>query len=175
MGAWSLAGVKLQGSHSHFWSWEKTMLLDKISRAYNLNQCDPDFFTYDAFWNPLGANANVTVNVPVQADSDFVLRALALESYSAVGVLVVAPDYLITIFDSGSGRALMNQPVHVGNITGSAQLPFILPEAKLIAAASIIQVTLLNNTAVAAVVHVDLIGFKLFYKPGFSRDALGSL
>jgi hypothetical protein len=151
------------------------MLLDKISRAYNLGQVDPDFFTYDALWNTLGGAATVTVNIPVQADSDFVLRALALEAYSGVGVLVVAPDYMITIFDSGSGRSLMNQPVHVGNITGTAQLPFILPEAKLIAAASVLQVTLINNTAVAAVVHVDLIGFKLFYKPGYARDSLGSL
>jgi hypothetical protein len=150
------------------------MLLDKISRCYNLGQCEPDFFTYDAFFNPLGGAGNITVNVAIQADSDFVLRGLTLVAYSAVGVLVANPDYLISIFDSGSGRQLMNQPVHIGNLTGTAQLPFILPEPRLIAAASVIQINLINNTAIAAVVHVSMIGFKLFYKAGFSRDSLGS-
>lgn len=154
------------------------MILDKISQLYNLGgKCDLDFFVYVAHF-PIGTfvgNATIIVNVPIQADSDFLLRALSLVSYTAPATPLASPDYMIQIFDTGSGRALSSATVHVGNMCGTAQLPFILPEPRLFSAGGVVQVTLVNNTAVASLVDVGLIGFKVFYKAGYNRSSLGTM
>jgi hypothetical protein len=151
------------------------MILDDIGRAQRLKKVEADHFIYTATWNTLGANAVTPVNVPIQNDSDFIIRWLALCAYTAAGTALANPDYLVTIFDTGSGRQFQDQMVHVSNTFGTAQWPFVLPEPKLVKGGSVIQVTLTNNTAVAARVDVALIGFKLFYLAGFTREALGTI
>lgn len=152
------------------------MILDDISRVTRMKKAHADHFIYGASFNPLpAAPAILQVNVPISNESDFILCELCLSSFSAVGVPVVAPDYLCTIIDTGSSRNLQDIPVHVANMFGTALLPFKLPEPKLFAANSIIQITLTNLTALASRVEVSLIGFKLFYFQGFNRGMLSSL
>jgi hypothetical protein len=134
-----------------------------------------DLYFYSAIFNTLGGAATATVNVPVTNDSDFVLDAINLVAYTAAGVFLVEPDYQIGLTDSGSGRNLQDAPVHVANITGSGMETFRLPEPKLFKGSATIQVTLVNNTAVAAKVDVALIGRKIFYLGNFSRDQLVSM
>jgi hypothetical protein len=74
--------------------------------------------------------------------------------------------------DTGSGRDLQDNAIHVQNITGNGQLPYCLPEPKLFKGASNIGITLINNTAVAAKVDVAFIGRKIFYLAQFNRDNL---
>jgi len=131
-----------------------------------------DYFVYSTVFNVLGAGGVITQQVPITADSDFVLDALNLVAYSAVGILVVNPDYQLSLVDTGSGRNLQDAPIHVNNITGTGQFPYILPECKIFAGSSNISITLQNNTAVAAKVDIALIGRKCFYRQGFSRSDL---
>lgn len=144
----------------------------QLDAAQVARRIELDLFFYNAIFNPLGAGATANVGVPITNDSDFILDALNLVSYSAVGILVPNPDYQIAIADTGSGRNLQDQPVHVANITGTGQLSFILPEPKLFKGSATILVTLVNNTAVAAKVDVTLIGRKIFYLGNFTRDLL---
>lgn len=147
-------------------------LRDQLLAASRARQIELDYFVYTASWVNLLAAITATVNVPLTADSDFVWDAFNLCAYSAVGVLVVNPDYLLQVFDTGSGRNLQDNPVHVNNVSGNGQLPYILPEPKLFKGNATIQVTLQNLTAVAARVDVALIGRKVFYVAGFSRETI---
>lgn len=153
------------------------MLLDDLSRAVRAKQIELDPFTYTAIY-PIGVfigAANIPVNIPIQADSDFVITKSVLVSYTAAGTFLVNPDYTIAFFDSGSGRQLQDNPVHVHNIMGSAERPYIWPEPKLIKGSSTFVVTLLNRTGVAAAVDCAFLGFKIFYLKNFSRESLGVL
>lgn len=151
------------------------MILDDITIASRAKRVEASFFTYGVLFNPLPAGGVLAVPTGIEADSDFILTKLALTAYSAAAVPVVNPDYLSVIQDSGSGRLFQNQPIHVATLYGTAQLPFILPEPQLIKASSVVTITLTNNDpAVAAVVNISLIGFKLFYSQGFTRDLLRS-
>jgi hypothetical protein len=153
------------------------MLLDDLTRASRAGKVLLDPFTYQAtFVLPGGAlGLQTPVNIPITADSDFTIGKTMLASYTAAGVFLANPDYLCTIFDTGSGRQFQDFPVHVHNIFGTAERPYIWPEPKLIMAASQLQITLINNTLVAATVYVALGGFKVFYRNQFSREMLGTI
>jgi hypothetical protein len=140
--------------------------------AQGSRRIELDMYTYSTVFNTLGAAATVTQQIAITADSDFVLDALCLVSYSAAGVLIPNPDYTVALVDTGSGRALQDQNIHVNNITGTGQLPYWLPEPKLFKGSASIGVTLTNNTPVAAVVSIAFIGRKVFYLQGFNRDLL---
>lgn len=139
------------------------MILDDLSRAITRDEVHADFFVYEASFNPLpAAPAVLQIPINIQNDSSFLLCELNLSAFSAVGVPVVAPDYLCTITDTSSGRALQDFPTHVANIFGTGLLPFKLPEPKLFPANTVIQVALANQTPLAARVEVSLIGMKIF-------------
>lgn len=135
-----------------------------------------DHFSYRAQYDTLASTETETQNVPINADSDFVIQEINLVSYSSAGTIVANPDYRITIVDGGSGRQLMDAAQHVANITGSSRnsgsRPYRLPMPKLIRAMSVVSITLQNLTTTAALVDVSLIGFKVFYQGGYSRLSL---
>lgn len=148
------------------------MLLDDLLQAARAGKVELDPFTYSAQF-PIATfvgGATIPVNISINADSDFVLRYSNLASFSAAGTPVVTPDYTITLFDTGSGRNLQDQALHVSTVTGSGILPYIWPEPKLIKANSTLVVTLTNLTAVAALTYVSLIGFKVFYLSSYNRS-----
>ncbi len=147
------------------------MLMDEIVNASRAKELELDPFFYSAVF-PLalfGVGAVLPINVPINADSDFIMRYLDMAAYSAPGVPLLNPDFDIVIFDSSSGRNLMDQPIHVQTILGTGQLPFILPEPKLIKGGGTLIITLTNNDAVAALVHITLCGFKAFRVSGYNR------
>lgn len=151
------------------------MIKEKLFQAAQRGDVVLDYFVYNAVF-PIAtfiANANVTVNIPINADSDFLIDRTMLSSYSAAGVLVVDPDYTTTWFDTGSGRQLQDQATHVRNVFGTAQRPYILPEPKLLKGASVLQVSLINATAVAALASCSFSGYKVFYFGSYSRADLG--
>lgn len=143
--------------------------------AYRAKRIELDYFVCTG--GPPGAllgviGAQLVTNVQFNADSDFLWEAFNLQSYSAVGVPVPLPDYLIGFADTGSGRNLQDAPVHVVSVMGNGQLPYYLPECRLFRATTICTVTITNNTAVAAVVSFAMIGRKVFYNKGYDRDAV---
>lgn len=151
------------------------ILQELIQEGVKQQKITLDPFIYTAEWNTLGASATTAVNVSVNADSDFVFDRISLGSYTAAGTRLATPDYTLQIYDTGSGRNLQDASVHVLNITSFAQggYPYPMGVSKLVKAASVLTLTLVNRTATASRVDVALIGFKIFYWGGFHRGMLG--
>lgn len=148
------------------------MLLDDLLAQSRGGRISMEPFTYSAVF-PIAlfvAGATVPININIQNDSDFIWRYTTLSAYTAANVPQVAPDYTVSFFDTGSGRNMQDQAIHVSCCTGTALLPYILPEPKRIAAASVLTVTLTNVVGgVAALVTVVLGGFKVFAVQTFNR------
>lgn len=123
-----------------------------------------DFFTYSAEFLPLGSLATTTVNVPIQADSDFQLAELTgdVRDLVASETVIATPAILVTLQDQGTGRVLMDRAQLWTNIVGTAQRPFILPMPKEIRANSVMAVTVQNLIAAVKQIRVSFIGYKIF-------------
>lgn len=123
-----------------------------------------DFFTYRAEFLPLGALATTTVNVPIQADSDFQLTEITgdMRTATTAEAVVAAPDALVTLQDQGTGRLLMDGGIIWPNLVGTAQRPFILPMPKEIRANSVIAVTLSDLSNTQRFIRLAFVGYKIF-------------
>lgn len=148
------------------------------SRAMLNGQIYCTDFTYSATWltgtgTALGANATVESDVQINADADFMVQELNLNSWSAAGTPITSPDYTLLIVMAGSGRQIMNQAQEVVNYTGGyvtaagVQGPLFLGMPLLFTANTTIACTLTNRTGTAAN-RVDLMfrGFKIYYTGG---------
>lgn len=147
------------------------MLMQNLWEQSKAGIIELDPFDYSAFF-PIAtftAGATLPINVNINADSDFVIRYGMIAAYAAGPAFVVNPFYTVTLFDTGSGRALMDQAIHAGSIFGDGRLPFIWPEPKLIKASSVVVVTLTNGDAAAANVFVTFGGFKVFHLSSYQR------
>ena len=147
------------------------MLLDDLLAQSRAKRITLEPFSYSAIF-PLAAflgGVTLPININIQNDSDFIWRYTTLSAYTAANVPQVAPDYFISFFDTGSGRNLQDQAIHVSCCTGTAQLPYILPEPKKISAGSVLVVTLQNTGGVAALATVVLAGFKAVPEPSYIR------
>lgn len=141
-------------------------LLDDLYARQRAREIDFDPFVYSALFNPLGANATTPVNTSVQSDSAFVIRYVNLTAFDLQNNFIPVPHVTMQLFDSGSGRNLQDQPIHVGNWAGGRDgggaQPFIWPEPKLINGGSNLVTTLANLTAVQMRIDVAFVGFKVF-------------
>ncbi len=126
-----------------------------------------DFFVYSTGRVAVANGATVTTNISIQADADFEILKLTgtadIAGAAETANSRVIPNATILITDTGSGRQLMNVPVPFWALFGSAENPFILPQPKLIAARSNLQVTITSYEA-ANTNNIDLsfIGNKIF-------------
>ncbi len=99
------------------------------------------------------------------------MSALAYTANPLV-VLAVTPPLLINLFDTGSGRSLMDTAQPIQNVVGGVaalggawgNLPFIFPEPWLLRAGGQTQIQITNLSSSIAVVRLDisLVGFKVF-------------
>lgn len=123
-----------------------------------------DFFTYSAEFLPLGSLATTSVNVPIQADSDFQLTEITGDVRINITdeTVVAAPAVLLSLIDQGTGRQLMDRGQLWPNLVGTAQRPMILPMPKEIRANSVIQVTLQNLVASNRNIRISFVGYKIF-------------
>ena len=128
-----------------------------------------DFYAYSLIFTALALNTNQTKNIPIQADSDFVLQKLCF--FADDGVIVkfspntrLIPNVTVLITDTGSGRQIMDSAVPLYSLFGTAENPFILPTPKVFSARSNISVTVANVEAAAATYTLRLafIGTKVF-------------
>jgi len=122
---------------------------------------------------PFALGAVVTIPITFQADSDFLVESTVMSAYTAPGVPAVAPDFLMFLFDSGSGRALSDAPVHVGNCTGTALWPFHWKCPRLFKGGGTMAVILSDLGGVQPItgrVDVTFIGRKIFYLAEYQRS-----
>lgn len=124
-----------------------------------------DYFGYAVTALNLLAGATATPTFAVQADSDFLLTAIAGSARDPANpsVSFATPALALQIDDGGSGRNLFNQAVHWQTVVGDAQLPFVLPYPKFLKQSSTVNVTLTNlDLAQALDVRITFHGFKMF-------------
>lgn len=132
-----------------------------------------DFFTYAiglASGSTLAPAGSTTLTFNVDGESDFfwdkaTVNALVASdgtSYSAD----LKPAVYITIVDTISQRPLMNNPVPIGNLFGTGQLPFILPIRKLFFSKATVKLTLQNFSDNSTYSQLDLsfIGIKAYLR-----------
>ena len=111
----------------------------------------PEQFTYQiTFAGITGANPVGNGTIVIQADAEFAIQETtyyfidtANPTYARNAALV--PDIAVLITDTGSGRQFMNQNVPVESMFGTAQLPFVWPRPKILAASSTLQVQFVST------------------------------
>lgn len=123
-----------------------------------------DFFTYSAFFLPIGASATAVVNVPIQADSAFAIMAITGDERDLVTneTNVAFPALTVLLRDGGTGRLMMDQAQIWTNIIGTAQRPFFLPHPKIVKPNSTLVVELTNQAAAVRQARISFVGFKIF-------------
>jgi hypothetical protein len=126
-----------------------------------------DFFVYSAEFLPLTASLTLTFETAIQADSDFLcVAAVRIVTATNNTTLVAVPvPELVTIFDAGSGRNLMDRAIHIDNLMGTGQLPTYWPMPKIFRANSTISTTVQNLEATDRNVRIAYLGFKVFDYP----------
>ena len=125
-----------------------------------------DFYIYTLSLTA-ASGATATGNIPIQADSDFILEKLTyiadIANAGQTDSSRIVPLITVLITDSGSGRQLMSAAVPVPNIFGTGQIPFILPTPRLFKARANIAVSVANYDAADDYnIKLSFIGKKLF-------------
>jgi hypothetical protein len=127
------------------------MILDDIRQLTGSGKWRLRTSTYSAFF-PIAAfvaGANVTINIQINNDADFLIRFTTFGAFTAAGVFAPDPDYLLTLLDLGSGLNLQDIGVHISCCSGNGQLPYVWPEPYRLAAGSVLACTLQNNAPTA--------------------------
>jgi hypothetical protein len=126
-------------------------------------------FWYNASFLPLTAQANSIGTINIQADADFlIIKQARFVTDANTNSPVTAPLVSVVLTDTGSGRQMMDVATHMETIFGTAQFPYILPQAKRLSANSTYQIALTSLTgAVDYNIYIDFSGFKQYkFKPG---------
>jgi hypothetical protein len=126
-----------------------------------------DFYSYTQRVSLTGVVGNTASMVfQIEADSYFYLNALSYQADTALAAVTdstnVVPLVTIVIFDSGSGRQLMANPVPLNCIAGYNGSPFRLAKPRRFASTAQITATLVNYSAVAYNISLCLSGFKVY-------------
>lgn len=125
-----------------------------------------DTFTYNTQFNTIAGSTTATQSVSIQNDADFVWTQGSVVMTDSAGTTftnVLNVPMLVKISDSASGRQLSDSQVHVSNMFGTAQNPFILSFPKIFRAGGQLSVELQNLSATAYRVFFALHGFKVFF------------
>lgn len=103
-------------------------------------------FTYSIpFTAVTGSNPSFSGTIQIQADADFAILQstydFALNTAATdAPAAELKPNMSVLLTDTGSGRQLMDRLVPINNLFGNAQLPYVWPVPKLLAASSTVQV-----------------------------------
>jgi hypothetical protein len=126
-----------------------------------------DFYSYTQRVSFAGVVGNTQAMVfQIEADSYFYMNAISYQADVALAAVTdstnVVPLITIVLFDTGSGRQLMANPVPLNCIAGYNGAPFRLPKPRRFAATSQITATLVNYSAIAYNLSICLSGFKVY-------------
>lgn len=103
-------------------------------------------FTYSIpFTAVTGANPSFSGTIQIQADADFAILQSTFDfalntAATDAPAAELKPNMSVLLTDTGSGRQLMDRLVPINNLFGTAQLPYVWPVPRLLAASSTLQV-----------------------------------
>lgn len=122
----------------------------------------------------IAPGAAVVSNITVEADADFQIMktCYTAQDNATLGAgsaqtdsTRIIPLCSIQIRDTGSGRDMFSQAVSLTSIFGTGQLPYIWNQPKILAARSIMQLTVTSLVAAGGLtyrLYLDFIGVKMF-------------
>jgi hypothetical protein len=120
-------------------------------------------YFYVADFRPATGAATTNVAVAINSDSDFAWFATSRTVYAVDDTTVIpAPYHTVTILDTGSGRQFMSAPVHIENLAGTAQLPYVFAKPIILGGGGSILVSVTALAAVNRNIQIVLHGYKLF-------------
>lgn len=114
-----------------------------------------------------GVGANTPGNFVVDTSSPFMLVSQTYRADVAGAAATIsasiAPNATVLIQEQSSGRLWMNVAVPVTSLFGTAQLPYFLPQPRLIPGNTTVSVTLYNyDAAVTNNVRLSFHGYRLY-------------
>lgn len=113
-----------------------------------------DWYVYNFFFDDLAFGTQQTDSVAIEADANFVLVKIAgfadIAGAAQTHDTRVVPLVSLQVFDTGSGRNLLNGETAWSNIVGWGEIPYILPIRRKWKANSNIRVTANNFSAATA-------------------------
>lgn len=124
-----------------------------------------DPFTFNLEYLPATASTTTNDSFSVQSDSAFVMvktAAVVTATDNTTFLTTGQWPFLFTLSDSGSGRDLMDSGVHLYNIAGTAERPFIWPKPKILDPNSTVTGKLQNLSATDRYARIAIHGFKVF-------------
>jgi len=135
--------------------------------APSLQKSNWMFFSYQVTIAGLAAAASSTQNIAIDAGSKFLLQKITymadISAAAQTDSTRVIPLISVQITDSGSGQNLFNQSVPVPSISGTGELPFVMPNPQLFEANSNITLVFLNYSASTTYnLYFTLHGQKIF-------------
>lgn len=114
--------------------------------------------------------ATVTLNIPIQADADFLIEKLSFNADIAGATQTestrLLPNVHVQLTNTNSGRALFSSQFPLTGLFGSGELPMILPRQYLLPASSTLQIQLVSfEAAISPFITLNFIGRKLYWGP----------
>lgn len=126
------------------------------------------FFTYSSLLASIASGANGAGSFTVDQDADFELMKLTYFADVAGGAethdTAVVPLVTVQITEGGaSGFQWQNQALPIPALFGTAEVPFILPQPRLILAGQTVNLAFLNiSSATTYRLYLAFIGRKIF-------------
>lgn len=114
-----------------------------------------NFFTFNLTFLAVATGTPPPQVFQVSNNMNFLLQYIVGKVYQPAGTVIPEPDLLLQLSDISSGWLYSDNPLHWGQTVGTAQLPFILPEPKLIPSNASIQARITNNTP-TTLARIDL-------------------
>lgn len=129
-----------------------------------VNRIVKAYYAYNLVFASIASAASASANVQIQSDSNFMVQALSFSCFDLVtNSQITAPYSTVQITVTSSGTTFFDQAIPILNAFGTAQLPFILPEARILTANSNVSGLINNVSSTNAQYYVlTLHGKKLF-------------
>ena len=129
-----------------------------------------EFFTYNTARVAVAQGASATVNISIEANSDFLIEKMMYHADIAGAAQThgtrVVPNVFAQLNATGSGRNLFNIQSPIPALFGTGLVPFILPRSYVLPASSTLQITFTSFEAVNANnIVLSFAGRKLFWGP----------
>jgi len=121
----------------------------------------PNSFQVPAAGVAVAAGATRRATIKMHAESDFEAVKLTCVGYTAAGA--DQNNFCMQLIQSGSDNQLMNFPIHTLVMTGTGQMPFILPCTLWITGSSQITIDFTLNVATRTYIYFALSGIKYYH------------
>lgn len=143
----------------HLTYWLDAIALEYRRRGFNVKY-QP--FVYGADFRPILSTVTAQATTTIDSDADFIWCQSTYVAFTPAGANQIAPDLLVQHTAVSSQRDLENGFVHMLNVYGTGERPFLWAKPLVVAAKSAITVAVTNNAGADLNVSLSWIGVKAY-------------